>query len=220
MAILCPLYTNDIPSLELTKKDFTYIIGRSVPSDEKKINKIGLDDESAVISRQHASARYNMKTQELTVTDMMSSNGIFVGEKLERRLENNEVIHLKHGDKISFGGKRYRYKDEARGLVEQNPFVYTITIKDEIWDDAPDCVSCSICCNALVRPVTLECGHLFCDICLNRWTQQCVKPSCPKCRATYTVASVKKASADIVKMIEHIKELENSNRRRLKRQKN
>lgn len=219
MAVLCPLYSSASSALELTQKDFTYIIGRTAPSDAGKKNKIGIEDERAIIGRQHASARYNAKTRELIVTDMESSNGIFVGEKFERRLEKNEVIHLKHGDKISFGGKKYRYKDDEHVLIEQNPFVFTITIKEEMWEDAPDCVSCSICCNALTRPVTLNCNHLFCEHCLGRWTSLCAKPSCPKCRATYTAESVKKASADIVKMIEHIKELENSNRRRIKRQK-
>ncbi|OCT56294.1 E3 ubiquitin-protein ligase TRIM7 [Xenopus laevis] len=55
--------------------------------------------------------------------------------------------------------------------------------------DLRDELSCSICLSIYTDPVTLPCGHNFCQGCIERtwYWQKSIKedPSCPECRRTY-----------------------------------
>uniref|UniRef100_A0A8D0BR99 RING-type domain-containing protein n=1 Tax=Salvator merianae TaxID=96440 RepID=A0A8D0BR99_SALMN len=40
---------------------------------------------------------------------------------------------------------------------------------------------CSICLDHFKDPVTVDCGHNFCQVCITRCLEN-AKPSCPQCR--------------------------------------
>ena len=51
--------------------------------------------------------------------------------------------------------------------------------KDSILDD----FTCAICAQMLIDPMTLHCGHSFCQLCLaSMWQQHPSKLLCPVCR--------------------------------------
>lgn len=57
-----------------------------------------------------------------------------------------------------------------------------IPINEEESKDADGVdTECAICYTVMVEPVTLECNHSFCRICLKTFFQQ--KIECPMCRA-------------------------------------
>jgi len=55
-------------------------------------------------------------------------------------------------------------------------------------DDIPESLLCSICFDLLYNPVSVECGHTFCRICIEEHCHTCIKnkvpPDCPLCRGT------------------------------------
>merc|ERR1719352_600701 len=40
---------------------------------------------------------------------------------------------------------------------------------------------CTVCCDAFESPVTLRCGHVFCERCVGAWFER--SRACPLCRA-------------------------------------
>lgn len=53
-----------------------------------------------------------------------------------------------------------------------------VPTKDEL--DAADAV-CPICHDSYTSPIIIECGHMFCDECVQTWFKQ--EQTCPMCRA-------------------------------------
>lgn len=45
---------------------------------------------------------------------------------------------------------------------------------------------CGVCCDLMVIPTTLNCGHSFCRHCLARWFDVGKKTECPICRKVCT----------------------------------
>ena len=53
-------------------------------------------------------------------------------------------------------------------------------LKDKFNDE----LSCTVCNEVFISPMTLPCGHVFCKFCLMKWKQSChSRPfDCPNCR--------------------------------------
>ncbi|CAG9854677.1 unnamed protein product [Phyllotreta striolata] len=43
-----------------------------------------------------------------------------------------------------------------------------------------DDLRCPICSEILIKPITLNCSHTFCEYCINKWTSK--MQNCPICR--------------------------------------
>uniref|UniRef100_A0A6I8MZE9 RING-type domain-containing protein n=1 Tax=Ornithorhynchus anatinus TaxID=9258 RepID=A0A6I8MZE9_ORNAN len=43
-------------------------------------------------------------------------------------------------------------------------------------------LTCSVCMEYFIDPVTITCGHSFCQICLLRYLEDQMSYSCPECR--------------------------------------
>ena len=55
-----------------------------------------------------------------------------------------------------------------------------------------DELKCTICDELFLVPVTLNCGHVFCEFCINQWKDKVKKKSdftCPNCRIAITSQS-------------------------------
>ena len=50
----------------------------------------------------------------------------------------------------------------------------------------------------------IECGHVFCKECLEKWAKK--EKTCPKCRITYTKVSNQKVNKRMIKMFNKQKE--------------
>ena len=79
------------------------------------------------------------------------------------------------------GPDRESENDDDGGQAEQT----TLSL-DEDGTPPPD-VTCSICSEILIDPVSLHCGHTFCQLCLARMWRSKGKPApsrlqCPVCR--------------------------------------
>lgn len=49
-------------------------------------------------------------------------------------------------------------------------------------DTLKDSLQCSICLNLLYSPISTQCGHNFCEICINQVVELSFYPKCPLCR--------------------------------------
>ncbi|XP_063150038.1 E3 ubiquitin-protein ligase TRIM39-like [Candoia aspera] len=84
------------------------------------------------------------------------------------------------------------------------------------WVDDPverlqDEVSCSICLEYLKHPVTIDCGHNFCQVCISDYCQRGAGSAtgaalCPQCRTGFLLSSSRsnKQLANIVEGIEQL----------------
>eukprot|EP00927_Polykrikos_kofoidii_P016290 TRINITY_DN17347_c0_g1_i1.p1 TRINITY_DN17347_c0_g1~~TRINITY_DN17347_c0_g1_i1.p1 ORF type:complete len:469 (-),score=96.49 TRINITY_DN17347_c0_g1_i1:375-1703(-) len=61
---------------------------------------------------------------------------------------------------------------------------------------AEDVFLCTICCEVLVEPRMLSCGHSFCALCLDRWLRQ--KASCPLCNCCVTATPMRNITLEHV----------------------
>jgi hypothetical protein len=161
-----------------------YVIGRSIKADYTLLN-----DKHAFCSRIHCEVVYNLVAETVTLTNLSEINGTFVGPQLDIRLEQGSSRVLYDGDKVSFGGRTLQRNESDDSEIVTNPFVYIVNISPfpirESWNDAPDCVLCSVCQYSYHQPVVLGCGHVFCKSCIRRWSRTSTH-SCPKCRTAFT----------------------------------
>ncbi|XP_062865167.1 tripartite motif-containing protein 16-like [Trichomycterus rosablanca] len=71
--------------------------------------------------------------------------------------------------------------------------------------------SCSVCLETLKDPVTTNCGHSFCMVCINNcWDQEDDKGtySCPQCRQTFIPRPVVRKNIILANIVEDLKKRE------------
>ncbi|KAK2831760.1 hypothetical protein Q7C36_016846 [Tachysurus vachellii] len=74
-----------------------------------------------------------------------------------------------------------------------------------------DQFSCPVCLDLLNDPVTIPCGHSFCNLCINtHWDQEDVKGvySCLQCRETFTPRPVLRRNNMLTEVVEKLKKSE------------
>ncbi|XP_060769981.1 E3 ubiquitin/ISG15 ligase TRIM25-like isoform X1 [Neoarius graeffei] len=76
---------------------------------------------------------------------------------------------------------------------------------------AQDQFICPVCLDLLKDPVTIPCGHSFCEACINGcWDQEAQKGvySCPQCRGTFTTRPVLHRNNMLAEVVEKLKKTE------------
>ena len=74
-----------------------------------------------------------------------------------------------------------RAKEEEQKLKRDNQLKLLKLSNEEL--------KCTICDELFVVPVTLNCGHVFCEFCINQWKDKVKKAkdfTCPNCRVEIT----------------------------------
>ncbi|XP_053199477.1 E3 ubiquitin-protein ligase TRIM47-like [Scomber japonicus] len=72
----------------------------------------------------------------------------------------------------------------------------------------PDQFRCSVCLELLIEPVTLHCGHSFCQHCIKRfWDVENVKGeyTCPDCRERFSPRPVLRRNNTLAEVVEKLK---------------
>lgn len=119
------------------------------------------------VSREHASLWVPDSPDSAWVRDLGTTNGTYVNG---HRLEANEWTPLHVRDVISFGTKDVEYRLEDWEL------------RSRALRGGDGSGECGICLERFVYPHELECGHVFCLDCIERWTVQSAGRTCPLCR--------------------------------------
>ncbi|XP_015270496.1 PREDICTED: uncharacterized protein LOC107113656 [Gekko japonicus] len=71
--------------------------------------------------------------------------------------------------------------------------------------------TCSVCLDYFKEPVTIECGHNFCQACLTRcWAESVTGPSCPQCRKASQQQNFK-PNWQLVNLVELVRKLQAGN---------
>uniref|UniRef100_A0A8D0BPM0 Zinc finger protein RFP-like n=1 Tax=Salvator merianae TaxID=96440 RepID=A0A8D0BPM0_SALMN len=69
-----------------------------------------------------------------------------------------------------------------------------------------DEATCSICLDYFKDPVTVDCGHNFCQVCITQCLEK-PKPSCPECRETISQRNFR-PNRELTNLVELIKKLQ------------
>lgn len=71
---------------------------------------------------------------------------------------------------------------------------------EKMWED----VTCSICLDPMVEPMSIECGHCFCKECISRVGEN-GGGSCPECRKHFLLRNLR-PNRHIANMVENLKQ--------------
>ncbi|XP_053715611.1 tripartite motif-containing protein 16-like [Synchiropus splendidus] len=66
-------------------------------------------------------------------------------------------------------------------------------------------LSCSICLELLKDPVTLPCGHSFCQVCVDGYWEEKNIYQCPQCRQTFTPRPLLQKNVMLAELVEELK---------------
>ena len=66
-------------------------------------------------------------------------------------------------------------------------------------------LNCSICSiDMMLEPITVQCGHSFCRLCINKWFTQYKQNKCPMCRQKLD-KQLPNVNISLKMLIEHVK---------------
>ncbi|KAM3923784.1 E3 ubiquitin-protein ligase TRIM65-like [Leptodactylus fuscus] len=72
-------------------------------------------------------------------------------------------------------------------------------------------LNCSICLELFTNPLTLECGHNFCQKCIHEhWDRESATFTCPECRVTYKQRPEPQKNVSLSNLAEEVRALEKS----------
>ncbi|XP_004708956.1 E3 ubiquitin-protein ligase TRIM21 [Echinops telfairi] len=76
-----------------------------------------------------------------------------------------------------------------------------------LWEE----VTCAICLDPMVEPVSIECGHSFCQECISQ-AGNSVGGACPICRNTFLLKNIR-PNRQVANMVENLRQMaQNANR--------
>eukprot|EP00218_Dolichomastix_sp_CCMP3274_P008321 CAMPEP_0170136628 /NCGR_PEP_ID=MMETSP0033_2-20121228/3476_1 /TAXON_ID=195969 /ORGANISM="Dolichomastix tenuilepis, Strain CCMP3274" /LENGTH=171 /DNA_ID=CAMNT_0010372383 /DNA_START=204 /DNA_END=716 /DNA_ORIENTATION=- len=108
---------------------------------------------------------------------------------LMRTTSGTEVARVQGdvGDEATDGGRRRNFALEAQLVREQRAEAGEALLRTPSHVEES---SCGVCCDVMVDPATLPCGHAFCLACIRRWVARAGSASatCPQCRVAVTSA--------------------------------
>uniref|UniRef100_A0A8D0BNN1 RING-type E3 ubiquitin transferase n=1 Tax=Salvator merianae TaxID=96440 RepID=A0A8D0BNN1_SALMN len=79
-----------------------------------------------------------------------------------------------------------------------------------------DEATCSLCLEYFKDPVSVDCGHNFCQVCITRCLKK-PKPSCPQCRQTVSQGNFR-PNRQLANLVELIKKLQQEKQEEEKRE--
>jgi len=110
-------------------------------------------------------------------------------ERLEKEKMRNELLSRQEEiSELKEQLNRKRKSDEE--LQERDSKRARAEEKARFLDKCNDELKCSICDDIFIEPMSLNCGHVYCQYCLERWKKDCKKNNkpytCPNCRSKIT----------------------------------
>lgn len=105
-------------------------------------------------------------------------------EKNEREEERQKLAEKLQQEKVKFQLKEeenQQLKAKLQGVEMSN----LQTMKENLLRNCANELKCSICDELFIMPMTLNCGHVFCQYCIKQWESKCIKKTdftCPNCR--------------------------------------
>ena len=104
-------------------------------------------------------------------------------ESLKKKLSNSELEKVKAESKLSSlgadgpeAGPSGSEGCSSKGLFQD--------MLDNFKEFAESQLQCAVCNEIFVEAVSVNCGHTFCDFCINEWKKK--KNNCPVCRTNIT----------------------------------
>ena len=208
-----------ISQIENSKSQKCIILNKSKLIIGRKSEIIMDTNKGHEISKNHSKIKlkYSKFRYKWIIYDLKSTNGTFINEIkiLKQRLHHLDFIVFGGGDKLCYGEKlinffesellyRFIIPDYLINFSKCKDFNNTIILNTDI--------QCNICFSNSHKLYKLDCNHLFCFKCINKWIKSCIKSYkqifCPVCRSPINKNLKFKSESYIKNQIEYIRTIE------------
>jgi pSer/pThr/pTyr-binding forkhead associated (FHA) protein len=159
---------------------------------------VGADEKSGVrivgattVAREHASVHVDADDGKAFIVDLASAHGTYVNNV---RIAPLTRVKLEPSDYVSLGSPEFLDNRTVTPLlfrvVERatndplKPPKTPVEVPDGLAKHICASFQCCICCDLLLNPFSMQCGHTFCGDCLATWymTTSSGNKTCPQCR--------------------------------------
>ncbi|CAD5114167.1 DgyrCDS3309 [Dimorphilus gyrociliatus] len=148
----------------------------------KKQEKIFTNEMQEIESKKIKSEQELQKTIAETKEKFQNEKEC-MKKTLEEQIENTSKMHEKEKEELK--AEQSRMKQELEDVTKRmTAQASTSDSKDKMIDLMEEELICSICSELFICPMSLQCTHTFCALCIHQWIKR--KNECPQCRNPIT----------------------------------
>ncbi|XP_071745860.1 uncharacterized protein [Lepeophtheirus salmonis] len=156
-----------IDTLQKEKQEAQDVLEREKKRFEEKIGVLKEEFENKVKNEESYQLAYKHLSEEME--SKLKAGSIKIESVIEKERKEKESLKIEFEKMKTQSSHAQQRLEDVMGTCEEE-------------------FKCTICEEIFIKPVTTNCGHVFCEYCITKWKHKCKENqlTCPNCRLSVT----------------------------------